>query len=170
MKVHSFDPIAGPDARVLVLGTMPGVRSLQLGQYYGYPRNAFWPIMLELFAAGVLPDYEARVALLVRSRVAVWDVLASANRPGSLDSNIENESVVANDIPAFLAQHHDITSVFFNGAVAHNLFKRHIAPIHSFDSRLRLHRLPSTSPANATASFHAKRAAWQAVFDATVPI
>ncbi len=166
MKVHSFDPIAGPDARVLVLGTMPGVRSLQLGQYYGHPRNAFWPIMQELFAAGAQLDYAARVALLVRSRVAVWDVLASVKRPGSLDANIESRSVVANDIGAFLASHSQISSVFFNGATAQLLFRRHIAAACSFDARLNFQRLPSTSPANATMSFQAKRMAWQAVFQA----
>jgi hypoxanthine-DNA glycosylase len=164
--IGSFDPIAGPDARVLILGTAPSVRSLELQQYYGHPQNAFWPIMVALFADRSELDYPSRVEMLVRSRVAVWDVLQSAERPGSLDSSIVDASAVSNDIAGFLAEHPGVLHVFFNGAKAQDLFKRHVASANSLGSALEFHRLPSTSPANAVASFDAKLQAWSEVRNA----
>ena len=84
--IHCFDPIAGPDARVLVLGTVPGQRSLDEDQYYAHSRNAFWSIMQALFAGGAQLDYPSRIEMLVDTHVAVWDVLRSVERNGSLDS------------------------------------------------------------------------------------
>jgi hypoxanthine-DNA glycosylase len=164
--IHGLDPIAGPDARVLVLGTVPGVRSLELGQYYGHSRNAFWPIMLALFADRSELDYPSRVALLINSRVAVWDVLRSAERPGSLDSSIVASSIVPNDIGGFLAVHPDISHLFFNGTRAQALFKRHVSLPDSLLSTIEFHLLPSTSPANASKGFAAKLRLWSLIRDA----
>lgn len=111
--VRGFEPSAGADACVLILGTAPSVRSLELQQYYAHPRNAFWPIMSALFADGEEPDYSARVDLLVSARVALWDVLRAAERPGSLDSSIAAATAVPNDIGRFLAGHSDIAHVFY---------------------------------------------------------
>lgn len=164
--IHGLDPMAGPDARVLILGTMPGVRSLELGQYYGHPRNAFWPIMLALFSDRSEMDYPSRAAMLISSRVAVWDVLRSAERPGSLDSSIVAASVVPNDIGGFLAAHPGISHLFFNGVRAQALFRRHILLPGSPGSTLESHLLPSTSPSNASKGFDAKLQSWSSVRDA----
>ena len=93
--VCSFAPIGNKSARVLVLGSMPGAESLRAGRYYAYKHNAFWPIMGELFDAGPAVAYEKRVLLLQRAGLAVWDVMASCIREGSLDSDIDEASIDA---------------------------------------------------------------------------
>ncbi|KAA9129651.1 DNA-deoxyinosine glycosylase [Marinihelvus fidelis] len=156
--VRSFAPIADPSARLLVLGSMPGVASLQTGQYYAHPRNAFWPIMGQLFGFDAAAPYPVRVESLKAAGVAVWDVLQACVRPGSLDSAIETGSRVPNDFPAFFAAHPDIACVAFNGAEAEKSFNRLVLPglgAHAF----RLVRLPSSSPAHAV-SLAAKTDAW----------
>ena len=159
---RSFPPIAMPDARVLILGSMPGQASLAAGQYYAHPRNAFWPLMGKLLGFDSALDYPARVAVLNDARIAVWDVLASCHRPGSLDSAIAAESLVANDLAGFMANHRLVSHVFFNGGTAEKLFRRHVLPILG-TTNLHLTRLPSTSPAHAALSFTQKLAAWNAV-------
>jgi len=161
--IRSFDPIAGADARVLVLGTAPSQRSLEKQQYYAHPRNAFWPIMEALFADGVSLEYPARAQMLVDARVALWDVLHAAERSGSLDSAIVSDSAVPNDIAAFLTIHADVDWVFFNGAKAEALLRLHVAGTLPRHRRLRARRLPSTSPANARMPFAVKLEAWRAV-------
>ena len=185
--IHGFAPIALADARVLVLGTVPSRRSLEAGEYYAHTRNAFWPIMERLFAGdagvhGARPgparlDYAARTALLLEAKVALWDVLCTAERPGSLDADIS--APVANDFPAFFERHPAVRTVCFNGTKARALWDRHVVPTLSagLDARtvaptppgglgLRLVTLPSTSPANAALTFDNKLAAWQVVRDA----
>lgn len=163
---NSFDPIAASDARVLILGSIPGRRSIELGQYYGHGRNAFWPLMQELFGDGAQLDYPARVALMKRHHIAIWDVLASAVREGSsLDSAIQAGSEVPNDIAGLLDTHPAISHIFFNGAKAESAFNRHVRAKVAL-RRVELLRLPSTSPANAGASYTAKLSAWRAVAEA----
>lgn len=163
-RIHGFEPIAIPGAHTLILGSMPSVRSLADHRYYAHPRNAFWPIITTLLK---LPDgdYEATARAVARRGFAIWDVLRSCHRPGSLDADIRADSVVVNDFPAFLADQPAITRVFFNGTAAEGLFRRHAAP--ALDPRrlsgLRLTRLPSTSPANASLDFAAKLRAWRAI-------
>ena len=150
-------PLARPDARALVLGSRPGEASLCAGEYYAHPRNAFWPIVGALFGFDARAPYALRVAALTAAGVALWDVLAACERPGSLDADIVPASEVPNDIPAFLADHAGITTVFFNGAHAQAAYRRH------FGKRLApaTARLPSTSPAHAARDFAAKLAAWR---------
>jgi TDG/mug DNA glycosylase family protein len=154
-------PIAPPDARALILGSVPGDASIRARQYYAHPRNAFWPIIESLFSDGTVRDYEARVALARSSRIAIWDVLARADRAGSLDTAIVAATEVPNDLKAFLAGHRSITHVFFNGTKASDSFARH----HGRESfpGVVLQRLPSTSPANASLSFRRKLEAWSVV-------
>ncbi|HTO56242.1 MAG TPA: DNA-deoxyinosine glycosylase, partial [Pseudomonadales bacterium] len=114
-RVRSFPPIGRTSARTLILGTMPGVASLAAGQYYGHPRNAFWRIVGELFGFDPAASYATRVRRLADSGVAVWDVLASCERAGSLDSRIDPESVVPNDFADFFAAHRRIERICFNG-------------------------------------------------------
>lgn len=147
---------------------MPGAASLAAGQYYAHPRNAFWPIMGELFGAAPQLDYTRRVAALKAARVAVWDVLHSCVREGSLDSSIAADSLAVNDLAGFLRRHRGIRHVFFNGGTAESVFRRSALPTLSAAQagRLSFRRLPSTSPANAGSSVAQKLAAWRAVSDA----
>jgi hypoxanthine-DNA glycosylase len=163
-RAVGFPPIAGDDARVLVLGSMPSVASLAAGQYYAHPRNAFWPIMGRLFDAGPELPYDERAGVLISAKVAVWDVLRECTRPGSLDSAIHVDSECANDFSRFFRQHHRITHVFFNGTKAEAAFRRHVtSSLENVSRPIRYARLPSTSPANAGQRFEEKLAAWQAV-------
>jgi len=164
--ITGFAPIARPDARVLILGTVPSRRSLETGEYYAHPRNAFWPIVERLFARETGLDYAARMSLLLQAKVALWDVLRAAERPGSLDARIVTSSAVANDFAGFFAGHRAVRTVFFNGTTARSLWERHMA--HTLLARLdlRLVTLPSTSRANAALTKEGKLAAWGAVRDA----
>jgi hypoxanthine-DNA glycosylase len=143
---------------------MPGAASLAAGQYYAHPRNLFWPIMGSLFGAGPDLPYAARVRRLKACGVAVWDVLASCIRPGSLDSDIDEGSIAVNDFAGFFAAHPCIEAVFFNGAKAEATYRRRVlANLPGPGSALKAHRLPSTSPAHAALAFDAKLAAWEAL-------
>jgi len=158
---RSFAPIADERSRVLVLGSMPGRESLRAGQYYAHRRNAFWPIMGELLGFDAKLPYEARVRALRSAGVALWDVLHSCRRAGSLDSSIEAASETANDFRAFFRAHPAIRAVFFNGAKAESAFRRHVGPALA-GLELRYRRLPSTSPAHAGMPLRKKMQAWRA--------
>lgn len=162
MKASSFEAIAGRDARVLVLGTLPGAVSLATGQYYAQPRNAFWGIMGELIGAAVALPYKERVQRLVERRVALWDVCASARRSGSLDTAIRSASVLPNDIAGFLLSHADVRLICFNGVKASELFRRLVLPeLKPATGAIRRVTLPSTSPAHAAMPFEKKLEAWR---------
>ena len=159
-----FPPISGTSAQVLILGSLPGEVSIKRQEYYAQPRNIFWRIMGDLFGIAPERSYIERVAGLVDNDIAVWDVCATAHRPGSLDSNIHAPSVKVNDFKMFLSQHPRITFICFNGAKAGALFEGQVAP--TLDAALRnISRkvLPSTSPAHASLSYEAKRTAWDVV-------
>ncbi len=163
--VRSFPPIENSSARVLVLGSMPGTASLLAGRYYAHGHNAFWRIMGELFGAGPDVAYAKRVVTLKRSGLAVWDVLESCVREGSLDSAIDEESIVANDFRSFFGAHPRIARVFFNGSRAEHSFNRYVRP--DLDAgHLQFTRLPSTSPAHASVSLEQKLKAWRTIADA----
>lgn len=162
--VFSFPPIADARARVLVLGSMPGVASLRLQQYYGHPHNAFWKIMGHWLGFDAAAPYAQRRDAMLHSGVAVWDVLASCVREGSLDAAITRDSIVPNDFSAFFAEHPRIRRVCFNGATAAEVFRRHVRPgLGAAGDALEYLRLPSTSPAHAGMAFAAKREAWRVV-------
>ena len=134
------------------------------GRYYAYPHNAFWPIMGALFGAGPTVSYEKRILILKRTGVALWDVMASCIREGSLDADIDEASIVPNDFPAFFDAHPRVKHVFYNGAKAENCFHRYVRPQIS-DRGLHFSRLPSTSPAHASLTLSQKLKAWRAVAD-----
>jgi hypoxanthine-DNA glycosylase len=162
-----FPPIVGSRPRVLVLGSLPGRKSLEMGQYYAQAQNSFWRIMEALFGAGPALPYPERLERLIANRVAVWDVLAAGERDGSLDSAIVPSSIVVNDFGSFFARHAEIGLVCFNGTKAADLYRRRVAPIlaprfAALPSRL----LPSTSPAHASVPFAAKLATWSAALSA----
>lgn len=157
-RSDGFPPIARLDARILVLGSLPGKRSIAMQQYYAHPQNAFWPIMRELFrAAG---DYEERCVQLQQQRVAVWDVLQSSVRPGSLDSDIRLESAQPNDFGEFFRVHAAVRLLAFNGKKAEQLFDRFVDS-SLVPSTIGHVGLPSTSPAYAAMPFSAKLSAWR---------
>jgi len=164
MNTYGFPPIAGSGARVLVLGTAPSIASLKATQYYGHPRNAFWPIMGELFNAGPDRPYAERGQRLCARGIAVWDVLASCERKGSLDSAIIPDSVIANDFAGFFKTHPGIEHILHNGGPSFRLFNRYVIPEQQLPTVERL-QLPSTSPANASWSFERKLAAWRTALD-----
>lgn len=143
---------------------MPGKASLRAGEYYAFPRNAFWSIMCELLSISAGLDYDQRCQALRQHRVAVWDVLKTCTRTSSLDSDIDPASIVPNDFVSLLEAQPSITVVFFNGATAEQVFRRHVLPdLGDLSVGLQLVRLPSTSPANASWSYERKRDAWQRI-------
>lgn len=163
MKViRSFPPVADAAARVLILGSMPGAESLRAGEYYAHPRNAFWRLMGDLVGASRELSYGKRIRRLRHSGIALWDVLAACVREGSLDAAIDESTIIANDLVTFLARHPRISHVYFNGSTAERCFLRHVQPALEPD-RLRLQRLPSTSPAHAALGYAAKLRAWRIV-------
>ena len=161
-RIRSFEPIGDRNAEVLILGSMPGTRSLTAGEYYAHPHNVFWRILCELLHFDAASSYEARVRALKSARIALWDVLHSCVRAGSLDAMIENDTQTANDFRRFFGGHRKIRRVFFNGAKAEACYRRHVLR-EIGPGTISYSRLPSTSPANASMSFAHKLRAWRAI-------
>lgn len=160
--VQSFAPVANAEATLLILGSMPGEASLRAGQYYAHPRNLFWRIMGELIGANPDVPYAQRIQALESARIALWDVLHSCARKGSLDASIDSGSLIANDFAAFFLHHPQITHVFFNGAKAEECYRKRVLPVIGIDT-IEYLRLPSTSPANASIAYQRKLEAWRVV-------
>jgi len=156
-----LEPVHDDSARVLVLGSMPGARSLDRQAYYAHPRNAFWPIMESLF--GICSDlpYQSRLAGLREHRVALWDVIGRCRRRGSLDQKVEPDSIVPNDFGHLFCACPSICLVAFNGRLAEQSFERHVVPdLPERFAQIERVLLPSTSPAHAAMRFEHKCAAW----------
>lgn len=168
-KLSSFPPATTAQARVLVLGSMPGVASLTAQQYYAHPRNDFWPIVGRLIDAP--PDYAQqayaeRLQLALASGLAIWDVLRHCERPGSLDSAIVRTSEVANDLSGFVAAHPQLRAIALNGRTAEAAFRRHAScAVAQLRPDLAVLALPSTSPAHAARTRDDKLAAWRVLRD-----
>lgn len=165
-QVKSFPPIENPTANVLILGSMPGKESLRAGQYYAHPRNGFWPIMGDLVGAKTTLPYQARIQMLESAGIALWDVLATCTRHGSMDADIEADSICPNDFASFLLKHPNITHIFFNGSMAEKCFHKHVQPLLEpmlKNRPLHYQRLPSTSPANASMRYEQKLKAWKVI-------
>ena len=154
MICRRFEPVLTPDARVMIVGSMPSVKSLADAQYYAHPRNAFWPILFDIW--GVMPhnDYERKKAMLRAHGVALWDAAACCEREGSLDSSMRG--VVYNDFSRVYAQCPRIGTVLCNGGTAHALFMR-----SGFAGERQVLRMPSTSPAY-TMPYEEKLRIWKA--------
>lgn len=159
--LQGFPPVLPEHAHTLILGSMPGAASLSAGEYYAHPRNAFWPIMSALLAFDPALPYPQRVGQLRHHGFALWDVLGSCRRSGSLDTAIEASSMTPNPFAALLLEHPDLRRIFFNGSAAERIFRRHVLPGLQLPADCRLQRLPSTSPAHAGLSFTAKLDAWR---------
>ncbi len=156
--LHGFPPVVDGTARLLILGSFPSVLSLETGQYYGNPRNAFWPITAELFGFDPAASYESRLGALQSAGMALWDVLHACRRAGSADAKIDPNSVVANDFRQLFADYPSITQVCFNGSAAQQLFRRLV----NVDAAVDYLVLPSSSPARAMPAGH-KLQAWRMI-------
>ncbi len=154
---RSFPPVVDAQARVLILGTLPGEESLRRGEYYAHPRNLFWPIIFALFGEPPALSYTERLAFLTAHRIAAWDVCELGERERSADTTIRLER--PNAIDRLLDQHPLIRAVAFNGTTAQRLYDRHFAR----RADLTYLALPSTSPAHATIDFSVKLARWTAL-------
>lgn len=170
--LQGLPPAVRDDARVLVLGSMPGEASLRQGRYYGHPRNRFWPLMQVFFGVDAAAPYPQRVAALNAAGIGLWDVIGQCVRPGSLDKAIERGSEIANPIADLCARLPALRAIGLNGAKAAQSFSRHVEP--QFDAALRrrvaIHRLPSTSPANASYALPQLQAEWAALADANASV
>jgi len=159
--LRAFAPLSLPDAHVLILGSMPGVASLDAHQYYAFTRNAFWRIMGDLFKADPELDYHTRARVLTSNKIAVWDVVQACQRSGSLDSAIMADGMTVNDFNRFFEQHPHVKQVYFNGQKAADLFKKVVLP--NLKGEFEYLTLPSTSPAHAARSYAAKLEAWAVI-------
>ncbi|MDC0949010.1 DNA-deoxyinosine glycosylase [Gammaproteobacteria bacterium] len=163
---RSFSAAISSPPRLLILGSMPGQRSLADQQYYAHPRNAFWPIVSQVFAIDSALPYSLRLNALTDKGVALWDVLAECERHGSLDQHIERHSERANAIEALLDAYPSIAVIACNGQAAGRLLKRHFPGL---DARFEVVVLPSTSPAYAAMSLAEKTARWASALARSTP-
>jgi len=159
--IHSFEPIVGPNPKILILGSMPSVKSLEAVEYYGHPRNQFWPLMGQILGADIPREhlkwpYKKKLTWIQSNGVSIWDVLKSCEREGSLDSDIRNE--VPNDIVLFLNEHPSIKLIVFNGGKAESAFKKFFKDIYA-SGLYEIVKMPSTSPAY-TLGFEKKLDQW----------
>lgn len=161
-RSQGFAAVVSAECRVLVLGTLPGPESLRRQQYYAQPRNAFWRILGDLYGAGPDLAYEARLEVLRKHGIALWDVCGSAQRPSALDADIVPESIELNDFAALYREFPRIERVCFNGRTAAELYRRRVLPrLAAAQQALVLVSLPSTSPAHAVMRYEEKRERWR---------
>ncbi|MBI1326285.1 MAG: DNA-deoxyinosine glycosylase [Alphaproteobacteria bacterium] len=159
-RLASFPPVADDRAHTLILGTMPGAKSLEAGEYYAHPRNQFWRMMGALYGAGPELAYQERLAILKENGVALWDVLKHCEREGSLDSAIKDPR--PNDFAGFFGEYPDIKRIVFGGQKAQTLFNRLVAP-HLEEVRPTF-CVPSPSPAH-TMNINEKLEKWQKILE-----
>jgi len=157
MLKQSFAPIIPNQPRILILGSLPGDLSIAKDQYYAHPQNRFWKVLFPLFEQEFSTDYSKRIALLHQQQIALWDVCASAIRPGSMDTAISE--VIPNTIPQLLAEHPTITKVIYNGQKAQKLFEKYFKK----QENISYITLPSTSPANAQFSLDKLLLHWEII-------
>lgn len=151
--VHTFEPIFNDKSEILILGSLPSVKSRENQFYYGHPQNRFWKVIAGMFTEQAPVTIAEKKKFLVEHHIAVWDVIASCDIIGSSDSSIKN--VVANDMDEILQQA-DIRSIFANGNKAYQLFLKYCRK----ENQPPVYKLPSTSPANAAWNLEKLIAAW----------
>lgn len=158
-EVESFKPIIDQTSRVLVLGSMPGVQSLRKQQYYANSSNQFWRIIYTIFTTPLESDYASRIRFMRNKGIALWDVIRTCYREGSLDSNIKNETV--NDFEHIFSNYPNLALVAFNGGKAFETYRKRVG----FGlAEIEYKALPSTSPAN-TMRFEEKLSQWEIILD-----
>ena len=157
-RIFGFEPIIGEKPRILILGSMPSVKSLQMGQYYAHPQNAFWKIQAVLFDEPFTADYEERKNRLMRHGIALWDSCASCVREGSLDSAIMQ--VLPTDVEGLLKCHPTITNIYCNGGESFRLFRKFHKELNK---TYPVTQLVSTSPAAARYTLEEKTENWRQI-------
>ena len=155
---HTFRPVYDKNSRIIILGSMPSVKSREQQFYYGHPQNRFWKVISAVFDAETPATIEQKKAFLLENHVALWDVIESCDIIGSSDASIKN--VKANDMNVILSVA-NIRAIFVNGAKAHELFMKHCRQ-YVMDDAAKLVKLPSTSPANAAWTLERLTEAWKA--------
>ena len=161
--LNGLAPLIGARPRILLLGSMPSVVSLDKQQYYAHPRNVFWSLLARLLSFKLHAEYANNVAKVTQNGIAIWDVIGQCERLGSLDSAIVKGSEKINPVADLIEKHPSIRAIGLNGGAAAGLFKRHCLPRFDADN-VAIHYLPSTSPANARMNFEQKCAAWEPLF------
>ncbi|MCI0920033.1 DNA-deoxyinosine glycosylase [Sphingobacterium rhinopitheci] len=157
MIKQSFTPILPLNPKILILGSLPGDISIAQHQYYGHPNNRFWKILFHIYQEEFTSDYRSKIDFLHRHHIALWDVCATAHRPGSMDIHISE--VIPNPIPTLLAKNPTIHSIYFNGQKAQQLYDKNFKPINTIHYQM----LPSSSPANAQFSFQKLVELWEII-------
>ncbi len=155
-RISSFPPIVSNDAKILILGSVPGVKSLEMQEYYAHPQNKFWKIIFELFNENFSEDYLEKIKILKKNKIAVWDVIDSCERVGSLDTTIKNEE--SNDILQLLKKYQNIKTIFCNGGKSY----QNLQKIVGKNFEIPIYLLPSTSPLH-TISFEKKLESWKII-------
>ncbi len=158
-KISSFPPIINENSKILILGSIPGVKSLEMQQYYAHPQNKFWKIICEIFNEEFTTNYQQRIEILEKHHIALWDVIDTCERKGSLDSEIRNEE--ANKIEELLQNFPNIKAIFCNGQKSH----KNLQKILGKKFRLPIIVLPSTSPAYAGLSYFDKLNLWYIILE-----
>ena len=156
--VHSFEPVYDKDSEILILGTLPSVKSRENNFYYGHKQNRFWKVLATLLKEPVPDTIEEKKAMLLAHRIALWDVIQSCDIKGSSDSSIKN--VQPTDIGMILEKT-NVTQIYANGNKAGQLYKRYQFPVTGIEATV----LPSTSPANAAWSFDLLCEAWRVILE-----
>ncbi len=151
--VHGFEPVFDGNSRVLILGSLPSVRSREQGFYYGHPQNRFWGVVAAVAGCDVPQTIAEKRIMLLENGIAVWDVIAECDIKGSSDASIRN--AVPADLSVILGSA-DIRAVFGNGGTAGRLYRKHQQPLTGREMTV----LPSTSPANAAWTLEKLTAYW----------
>ena len=155
-RISSFPPVISKDSNILILGSVPGIKSLEMQEYYAHPQNKFWRILFDLFNENYTTDYAEKIKLLKKNKIAVWDVINSCERKGSLDTKIKNEN--HHNILQLLDDFPSIKIIFCNGQKSFKTLRK----ILPDDSKIPLFVLPSTSPAY-TIPYQQKLKDWSAL-------
>ncbi len=158
-RIFSFPPIIDESSEILILGSIPGQKSLEKQEYYAHPQNKFWRIIFELFNEIFTTDYTKKIQILEKHHIALWDVIDTCERKGSLDSEIRNEE--ANKIEELLHNYPNIKAIFCNGQKSY----KNLQKILSKDFHLPIIVLPSTSPAHASLKYEEKLKSWKMVLN-----
>ncbi|MGE8556556.1 MAG: DNA-deoxyinosine glycosylase [Chryseobacterium jejuense] len=157
-RISSFPPLIDDQSEILILGSIPGVKSLEMQQYYAHPQNKFWKIILELLNEDFTEDYSKRIKIIKKHHIALWDVIDSCERKGSLDSEIKNEE--ANQIDALLEEYPNVKAIFCNGGKSY----KNLQKLLGKNYKLPIFLMPSTSPLH-TISFERKFEEWKKVLE-----
>lgn len=155
-RISSFPPVVSNNSKVLILGSVPGVKSLEMQQYYAHPQNHFWKILFQLFNGEFTTIYQDRIDFILKNKLALWDVIDTCERKGSLDSNIINEE--ANDVRKLLADYPNIKAIICNGQKSY----KNLQKVLGKQTEISIFVMPSTSPLH-TISLEKKMQEWQMI-------